>query len=159
MIKGCGHPLPLTNSPKPLPDSSLLSSVYTVFRTQQVMVEDEDEIFLDLPDQDAFCFLVFSGQTNSKQKTKGWTKVIEVIFLKQEEKHICEEEKATFGNSLNIFFPKKGSRKPFSYFTSSVPILDALILLISHLPQDQGRREDIFSIFWVGQIWIIPSCL
>lgn len=75
------------------------------------MVEDEDEIFFSTSWSRRFLFLGFisiSGQTNSKKKTKGWTKVIEVIFLKQEEKHICEEEKATFGNSLNIFFSQEG---------------------------------------------------
>lgn len=50
-----------------------------------------------------------------------------------------------FWETLWISVFEKRPRKPFSYFTSSVPIPEAPILLPSHLSQDQERWEDIFS--------------
>lgn len=75
------------------------------------MVEDEDEIFFRPSWSRRILFLGFisiSGQTNSKKKTKGWTKVIEVILLKQEENLICEEEKALLEILSTFFFPQEG---------------------------------------------------
>lgn len=73
--------------------------------------------------------------------------MIKMTCLQKEEKHICEEDKATSGNSgLFFFFFKKGSKRTFSYSTPSVPIFEALILLISHPSQDQERWTENFFL-------------
>lgn len=142
MIKGCGHPLTLTRTPKPLPHSKLC--LHCVFWTQQVMVEEQDEIFFRASWSRGSLFPGFrsiSDQMDSVEKMKGWTKIFEVTLLKKAGKHICED-KATFGNYAPLFW----RRALETHRTlGSVSILEALAPT-SHVPRDQERWE-LFSLF------------
>lgn len=72
-------------------------------------------------------------------------KIIQVISLKKEEKHLSGG-KSHFGKLSEHLFLKRNLESP-SHTLLPVPIPEALILLPSHLSQDQERWEDIVSIF------------
>lgn len=71
---------------------------------------------------------------------------MEMIFLRKEEKHLCEEEKVIFGNAGLFFFPpNKGSRKPCSYSPSSVPFLRPWFFLFPTALKIKKVRKVFFS--------------
>lgn len=118
-----------------------------------------------------------------RRGSKGWTQMIKMTCLQKEEKHICEEDKATSGNSGLFFFPfsRRDLRGHFHTLLPQSRFLRLWFFLfpIPHKTRKDGQRivfslssdlakwgsclHDYHSIHWFlrppGKRWLGPPTM